>query len=123
MGSLVFAYELLGSPSGFISIASASLLVRFGFPWVPLYAGRVALRFYFNGLCLPLDSIWVPLGFLMGCYGRPHVLFQSHLCPSSFDFGSLGFPYDLPGSPAGFILIASLPLGSISVPLGSLMGC
>ena len=143
---------LLGSPSGFISIASVSPLVRFGFPWVPLWAARVALRFYFSRLCLPLGSIWVPLGSLMNCQGRPQVLFQSPLPPSWFTVGSLGFAYELLGSPSGFISIASasllvrfgfpwvplwaarvalwfyfnrlcLSLGSIWVPLDSLASC
>ena len=51
--SLGCPYELLGSPSGFISITAASLSVGFDFPWVPLCAARVALRFYFDRLCLP----------------------------------------------------------------------
>ena len=152
MGSLGFPDGLLRSPSSLISIASASLLVRFWFPWVPLYAARVAPRFYFKCLCLPLGSIWVPLGSLMGCQGRPQVLFQSPLPPSWFDVGSLGFPYGLVASPSCFISITSaslsvgfeflwvplwaarvalrfyfdylcLSLGWLWVPLGSLMSC
>jgi len=110
LGSLGFPDGLLRSPSSLMSIASASLLVRCWFPWVPLYAARVELMFYSNRLRLPLDSIWVPWGFLMGCQGRPQVLFQSPLPPSWFDVGSLGFPYELPGSRSGFISFASASL-------------
>ena len=65
MHSLVIPYGLLGSPSGFVSITSASLSIGFAFPWVPLWAARVALRAYFDHLCLPLGWLWIPLGSLM----------------------------------------------------------
>ena len=147
--SLRFAYGRLGSHPGFISVASVSLLVRFGLAWVPLCAGRVALGFESSRLCLPPDSVCDPLGSLMCCLVSPQALFGSPLPPSRLDLGSLRFPYDLLGSPPGFISIASaflsirfafpwvplwavrvaprfhfsricLPLGSLWVTLGSL---
>ena len=56
LGSLGFLHVLLGYPLSFVSVASASLLVRFGFPWVPLWSARVALRFHCSRLCFPLGS-------------------------------------------------------------------
>ena len=82
---------LLGSPLGFISITSASLSVRFEFPWVALWAARVALRFYFD-----------------------QVLFRSPLPPFWFALSSLRFAYGLLGSPAGFISITSAYLGLLN---------